>query len=368
LHQRRGINTRTGLTPFCTDRPSLPQALLDRGVTDIVRVGGRSKSERMKQLQLKEIASAPASAGAGGKASNLGQAERRRLWQVQTELDGLQEEVKALTERLAALEDAPRPPAPGSGPLPQGGSGRGAGGRSGRQAAPAPPPTAAEQWRRRAELDVRGGRGRGGRDGGRDGGRQGRGRGRPEEPLEQQQQPPPPPEAWTSGVSDYLKTELPDVHSQLQVPPGCDKQAGYLWRRWTSGAIDKGQVAVWQRWRERARAGGFAGAGGGWQVAGAEKAAATAHFRERLAALKAAEARWAHVADPAAGPVEMLEDIWALPPRLRAPLAAAWRRGARGEAAEELAGVLERVGRLQQERTELYDGSLEAVLRKVGAR
>ncbi|KIY98958.1 NFX1-type zinc finger-containing protein 1 [Monoraphidium neglectum] len=228
------------------------EALLDRGVTDIVRVGGRSKSERMKQLQLKEIASAPASAGAGGKASNLGQAERRRLWQVQTELDGLQEEVKALTERLAALEDAPRPPAPGSGPLPQGGSGRGAGGRSGRQAAPAPPPTAAEQWRRRAELDV----------------------------------------------------------------------------------------------------------------AGAEKAAATAHFRERLAALKAAEARWAHVADPAAGPVEMLEDIWALPPRLRAPLAAAWRRGARGEAAEELAGVLERVGRLQQERTELYDGSLEAVLRK----
>jgi hypothetical protein len=256
-------------------------------------------------------------------------------------------------EAAAAKSQPPHPQAGGRGRGAAGGAasggrggGRGTGGGGGPQAAAAATPMAI--WRQRQEDLERRARDR----------RHGAGSSSGDDGAAMQEQQLQLQYEWDAGLREYVKREFPAAHKQLAVPPGfSSSKQGFLWKLWLKGAHSRGPV---EEWEQRKRA---ASAPGGWQKVGGTDAATKA---QRKAAVEAAAARWGGAAPDARAAPEMLDDLFALSYALRHRLADAWREEARRDAAEELAGALERVERLQLERNELRNSAYEAVLSKVG--
>eukprot|EP00775_Hariotina_reticulata_P004273 gene4273-4526_t len=70
------------------------EALLDKGITDIVRIGSRSKSKRLEEYNLKEKARK-------ARSQSFSTAEARRFGAVHSELESVDAQIKGLADKLA---------------------------------------------------------------------------------------------------------------------------------------------------------------------------------------------------------------------------------------------------------------------------
>jgi len=94
------------------------EALLDKGIQEIVRIGSRSKSKRLEQYNLRELENKT-------RGQNLSLAENRRFSLLHRELEQVQERAEQLAELLTSSLSPQPAPAGASSNGPDGGSAAG---------------------------------------------------------------------------------------------------------------------------------------------------------------------------------------------------------------------------------------------------
>jgi hypothetical protein len=336
------------------------EALLDKGITQIVRIGSRSKSQRLEPYNLRQLAMA----GSSGYNS----AESRRMFDLHRELEDLKEEVQQLSRVLVATGSvATQPPPPPPPPPPANGSRKGANGGKGPsvQQRPQPPDAAAsglQAWLQREqklqEEEQQARQKRQAAAAARKG--QSSSMDEEEQPGEWQFN------EWRDAIQPFLEEEVPEVLGQLTVPVGMTRTGpSYLWWRWLNGYWDKGSVDAFE-------GKAAAKASGGWQQAKPGKKATTSSGSGSASsatprpplppAVASAMAALAKGAAVDFDDEELLADIWTFPRALRHALAANWRGQLRGRWAEELQGVLQKAQRVLQEIRDLRDSGCEPLL------
>jgi hypothetical protein len=371
------------------------EALLDKGITDIVRIGSRSKSKRLEQYNLRDL-------DQKSRGSTLTLSESRRLSLVHRELELVQGRIRELADLLAGSQGRPAAVSQGQGgagssgpsaaaaacPSRQQGSNQGgsngssAGGGWGAARTPAEASAAAnaawqernrklledEEKSRQARMNKARQQGRSwAQEEQEQAGNSGRHSGYWE---------------WPDGIQPYLDAEHPEVLDQLQQPAEMTKiSRDYLWRRWLSGSFDKGAVDRWQQAKQQSRppppkgaaatAATAAGRDSSWTEVKAgqgnkQQQTARPPVPEPLAAAAAGLARgvapdWEALL---AGPL-LPKHLWALPWALRQDLAMYWRGQLQQGWAEELQALLQdQASKLQQELSSLRTSGYEAILQK----
>lgn len=277
------------------------ESLLDKGITQIVRIGSRSKSKRLEQYNLRELA-----AKAKGQTWNM--AESRRFGFLHNQLESVQKQVQHFAKLLTVT----------AGPAAPVGSGNPAGASA---FAADRAKAANETWQQRSkQLQEQEQRARQKRiEAARMQGRLVR-QDSDEEAEEEFDE-------WRDGIAPYLSDEYPDVHEQLLVPSGMTRtDPDYLWRLWLKGAKHKGSVDRWHASLQERKNSKAASSDGSWQTAKRTKhepsSAPEFVASDAVKAASTALASGARV-DPQAP--ELLEHIWSLPYPLRQLLASYWR-------------------------------------------
>lgn len=366
------------------------EALLDKGITDIVRIGSRSKSKRLEQYNLREL-------DQKSRGSTLTLSENRRLSLVHRELELVQGRIRELAELLAGSQGRPAAASQGQGAAGSsagaaaaagpsrsngGSNGSSAGGGWGAARTPAEASAAAnaawqERNRKLLEDEEKSRQARmnkarqQGRSWAQEEHEQAGGSGRHSSYWE-----------WPDGIQPYLDAEHPEVLDQLQQPAGMTKiSRDYLWRRWLSGSFEKGAVDRWQQAKQQhpppppkgaaATAATAAGRDSSWTEVKAgqgnkQHQTARPPLPEPLAAAAAGLARgvapdWEALLAGSLLPTH----LWALPWALRQDLARYWRGQLQQGWAEELQELLQdQASKLQQELHSLRTSGYEAILQK----
>lgn len=331
------------------------EALLQKGITDVVRIGSRSKSKQLEQYNLRELANK-------SRAQTLNPAESRRMGVVYREIESVEERLQQLADMLATT----------AGPLQFGSDGRvysAAAGAASSNKAVSPAAAAADKanqaWQQRnKELQEQQEKASQARQAAVAAKRQGK---KPrlldQDQQQQEQEEKPSFDEWVDAVGPYLEAEQPEVLEQLTVPADMKwVSSNYLWTWWLRGFMNKGSVDRFLQAKEQQAT---AAASGGWQQAKKGKL-------PPLPNAKPSDAVTAAAAALAAGTQPDLEDsgvlgvlfenIWSLPGNLRHYLAQYWRGQLRTHWSEEMDGLMQQAYRLQQELKALHDSSYEAVL------
>lgn len=343
------------------------EALLDKGITQIVRIGSRSKSQRLEPYNLRQLAATAAMAGSSGYNS----AESRRIFDLHRQLEDLNKEVRQLSRVLVATGSLPAQPPPPPPPPPvstsTSSSSRGATSKSKgpplqqRPQPPNPAVGAQQAWLQREEKlqrDEQQSRQK------RQAAAAAR-KGQASSSMDEEEQPGEWQfDEWRDAIRPFLKDEHGKVLQQLILPAGMTKlDPRYLWWRWLGGAYDKGAVDKFLSNRA-------AGASGGWQQAKPGKKssnsssdAATGSSQPPLApAVSSAIEALAKGAAVDLDDDDLLADIWTFPRPLRHALVRHWRGQLRGRWAEELQEVLKKAQKVLGEIRDLRDSGCEPVL------
>jgi hypothetical protein len=319
-----------------------------QGITDIVRIGSRSKSKRLEPYNLKELIK-------NGKYQKS-KVELRHLFELKDQIaelagddfKGRQGSISRLSARLLRQNTAPVEPWQERKQQQQ----------QQHAAAEAPPAQAS------------GGKGKHGKGQGPGSGKQGAASpaGQPAEAAQQgrQQEAPQAPEfdEW-DDMGPFLRVMYSDAFEQLKVPDDF-KGKGYLWKRWVWGMKDRGIIENWLPKHQKEKI----MASGQWQTTTSNKrvtsnggatssASATASGTSKGSSGSGAGDASSTVS--AAGP---LGPLWRLDKKERLQLANHWRSELRMQWASKLVAALQRTDQLQLEKRRLDDGQYEAVLKR----
>lgn len=332
------------------------EALLNKGITDVVRIGSRSRSKQLEQYNLRELASK-------SRAQSLNPAELRRMAVVYRSIESTEKRLQQLADMLTTT----------AGPLVISSDGRvysqaaGSPGRSSSTGIAAAATKANQAWQQRnKELLEEQEKASKARQQAAASRRQGSTPAkRPYSTIQDQQQQEEGPsfDEWVDAVGPFLESEQPSVWEQLLVPPEMTGTAqNYLWTSWLKGFRNKGTV---DRFKMATAAQAAAAASGGWQQAKHNKLAPLPNA-EPSAAVKAAAAELAahkhlDLEEPAVLDV-LFADIWSLPSPVRYYLAGHWRGQVRSHWSKEIDDLMQKASKLQQELKALHDSSYEAVL------
>jgi hypothetical protein len=334
------------------------ESLLDKGITEIVRIGSRSKSKRLEQYNLRELA-------AKTRGQTLNPAESRRFGALHAELESAQNRVEYLAQLLRVTGLPAGAAAAGASSSTASGSAGGNGSKghaSAAAAAAAKAQAANEAWVKRSkQLQEQQERAKQQRlAAARAQGRIVRQDSSGDEDAVASFQF----DEWSDGVGPYLEDELPGVWEQLCVPAGMNRiSKGYLWQLWLKGARNKGAVDRWKQSQSSSSSSSGAAGDGNWRAAKRSKQEALPEFTPSPAVIAAADALRAGQHVDLAAP-ELLSNVWSLPWPMRQAVAASWRRKLREQWAEELGEELQHAHKLQQELRSLQDSSYEALLAK----
>lgn len=356
------------------------EALMDQGITEIVRIGSRSKSKRLEQYNLREL-------DRNSRTKNLSFSENRRLFQVHAQLESVQEKMLQLAKLLAQPQglEGPGSSSTGVGGMSNGGQGSASGGAGSNPAVAAA--AAARAWQTRCQqLEQQASRAKKARlDKAKQQGKSwalgaaSEQEGNANDEVESSE--------WRDVIEPYLTDEHPDIAEQLLCPTGMARVSqDYLWKRWLSGFNDKGAVDrfLGRRQQEQqqhslsqsqtSQAKGFSlewEAVVEWVAVKTGKRAqedqgTQAHLPKVLVAAAsrlATDARCnVHLSHELLQ--ELPEHMWNVPWRLRHYLARHWRGEARQMLAAELQELLQEATELQQEQRSLQNSSYEALLKK----
>ncbi|WIA14242.1 hypothetical protein OEZ85_002778 [Tetradesmus obliquus] len=352
------------------------ESLLDKGIDKIVRIGSRSKSKRLEQYSLRELA-------AKARGQTLNAAESRRFGALHAEIESAQKRVEYFAQLLAVTAGPAGAAASSSNSSSTtGGSGGSGNGRRGHASAASAAAAAAakaqavnEAWAKRSkQLQEQ-----------QEQAKQKRlaaawaqGRLRRQDSVDGDDEDADCSfkfDEWGDGVGPYLADELPGVFEQLSVPEGMTRiSRNYLWQLWLKGSRNKGAVDRWMQ--SLSSSSGATGRGsqgdGAWHAAKRSKHSqqeSSPEFTPSPAVTAAANALRAGQPVNVAAP-ELLQHVWSLPGHLRQAVAASWRGKLRARWAEELGEELQQAHKLQQELRSLQDSSYEPLLaqaRVVGA-
>ena len=397
-------NSTANMLVVCYTNHALDQfleALLDKGVDSIVRIGGRSKSKRLEPYNLRQLTGA----GGAGKGSARGGApvmtgaDSRQMRVVRDEIVMVEKQLDDLAEKLTILNTGR------TSSTRMGGGGKQNDGDGLQELGGARGSNSSKS-------------GRGGRGGGRGRGRrweqEGRASiGRPwqqqntRETFQRQGVKTPPPQqqqglkgssvsgggsgrtwqevkagevfsTWEwSHLQQLLKEDYPDVWEQLRVPEDCSLTPSYLWEKWVQGKRERPRVELMQCKRQKVE---------GWQLGteeggveqllsalppppppAAAAAAATAGTGAASSDAAAAAAAAGGVAvgaapAPATSAAAVKQDIWALPYQQRQQKLHQWRQAVRSQWLEELQEQLQAMHKLQEQLRSLRNSSAEAVI------
>jgi hypothetical protein len=369
-------------------------------ITNIVRIGSRSKSKRLEPYNLKELIK-------NGKYQKS-KVELRRLHEIQDELAelagddyrGTQGCIGKLSALLLMQNTAPlepwkqsqqqdqhqhhQPPAPApSGgnrkqqlqgqqqqlsPTPTSG-GRGKQQQHRQQQPPPPPPLPAPTAGNKKQGKKKQGKGQAPRSG------------------NQGKAPPagqPPAQAVQRGrqegpqtfdydewdhMGPFLKDMYRDAYEELKVPDGFNRKS-FLWKRWVWGIKDRGVIENWLSKHEKDKL----MASGQWQVTTSNKrvtsnggatssASATASGSSSIGNSRGSNGSGAADTSSSVSAAGPLGPLWRLNHKDRRQLASKWRSELRMQWASKLVDALQRTDQLQLQKRRLDEGQYEAVLK-----
>ena len=316
------------------------EALLDKGITSLVRIGGRSKSQRLEPYNIRQLTSGPKGPGQQGAGRGfMTPADLRQLHVVRQQIDEVEQQVNQLSRELTFLNDAGYSSGRSGGNA--GGSwGRGRGGGSSTaNAANAAAGGSSLAWHKQQEQAAKQKQQQQSRMGLEDEDTSVNYAKDPWKVLES-------PEAYSSweweGLGGYLEDELPDVWKQLQVPPGCKLPASYLWHRWVKGQRDRHKVEEFLAQQQGK------GAEGSWrEVKGKGRGGAGSWLKSR---------------GSVAGEGGPLKNIWEMPHQQRQVYLEGWRQELRVLLSEQLQEQLLLMHRLQEQLRSLRNSGCEVVI------
>ena len=168
------------------------EALLDKGITDIVRIGSRSRSDRMEQYNMRQLVKQ--------QQGRLSRVEGRRMYNVIEEVKNVEAEAARLGGLLAGMASLQQ----------------------------------LEEWEEAQQQQEK----------------KRRNQGKAAKPQHQQQRgkqntDAPPFEEWQKAIGSFLESWYPSLWEQLRVPAEFPKGADYLWEEWRAGARGRGVVDRW---------------------------------------------------------------------------------------------------------------------------
>jgi hypothetical protein len=181
------------------------EALLDKGITNIVRIGSRSRSDRMEQYNMRQLVKQ--------QQGGLSRIEGRRMYNIMEEVRQTEAEVKRLGGLLSSMAKEKQ-----------------------LKEWEAQQQRAQQQQRRRSRQ-------------------QGElGKPVPDRPQQQQKAKQKgdeqPFDEWVAALGSFLKSRHPSFWEQLRVPREFPKEPSYLWVRWKAGAKGRGVVDKWIQKRQ----------------------------------------------------------------------------------------------------------------------
>jgi hypothetical protein len=324
------------------------EALLDKGMTSMVRIGGRSKSQRLEPYNIRQLTSGPRGQGQQGASRGyMTPADLRQLHLVRQQIDGVEQEVAQLSRELTFLNDAgcSSGRSGGGSAGSSWGRGKGVGSSSNNNAAGSSlawhkqqeqlAKQKQQQQQSRLGYDVE------------------------DEDLSSSTAQDPwkvleSPETYSSweweGLGTYLEDELGEVWEQLRVPQGCRVPASYLCHRWVQGKRDRHKVDEFlqQQQQQQQQQQGNMEEGSWREVKGRGRGSGAGSWSK-------AEMGAASKGDP-------LKDVWAMPFQQRQSYLEGWRQELRVLLSEQLQEQLMRMHKLQEQLRSLRNSGCEAVI------
>ncbi|PNH08303.1 NFX1-type zinc finger-containing protein 1 [Tetrabaena socialis] len=290
------------------------EALLAKGIKDVVRVGGRSKNPALAQYNLRELA------GPGNpNRQRMSQTEFRRMTVLRDEEAYVDEKMTRLQQLLVQTGAPPE-----------------------QQKQQLHAPSQQQAAQQSAQQAAQHGQGPS---------RATNLNSQEQQPQQQQQQPF---NLWLA-LEWYLQEEQDVAWEQLEDSSSSSQSQGQRWRAWLSGLAAASSSAYDDH-----------SSADGWKSANASRTAP--------GLMPYQKAEWTLLGGGGSGGGEEgrqtadiadvdSSDVWCLSQQQRMQLAAQWLREARERWAEDLAGALVRRNELQTEVRSLHDSSSRAVLR-----